>query len=41
MAELIEPDLGDPLSDVLTELRGAVKVLHEVWEQAENIQGKT
>lgn len=38
---LKEANLGYPLSGILTELRGAIKVLHEMWEQAENVQGKT
>lgn len=37
----MEANLGYPLSNILTELRGTIKVLHEMWEQAENIQGKT
>lgn len=41
METLIEPNLGYPLSNILTELRGAIEVLHEMWEQAENIQGET
>ena len=41
MEKLTDPNLGDPLSNVLTEERGAVKVLHEMWNQAENVQGKT
>ncbi len=38
---LAESNLGDPLGNVSTELCGPVKVLHKMWEQAENIQGKT
>lgn len=37
---LTEPNLGYPLSSVSTELRRAIKALYEVWEQAENVQGK-
>lgn len=38
---LIETNLSYPLCSVLTELGGGIKVLHEMWEQAEDIQGKT
>jgi len=37
----MRPNLSYLLGNVLTELRGPIKVLHEMWEQAENIQGKT
>lgn len=39
--KLKEPNLGNPLGSILTELRGAIKVLHKMWQQTENIQGKT
>lgn len=35
---LTEPNLGYPLSNILTEVCRAIKVLHEMREQAENIQ---
>lgn len=38
---LIETNLSYPLSSLLTELSGGIKVLHKMGEQAENIQGKT
>lgn len=34
-------NLRNPLGNILTELSGAIKVVHKMWEQAENIQGKT
>lgn len=34
-------NLCDPLSNLLTELCGAIKVLYQMREQAENIQRKT
>lgn len=38
---LKEPNLGYLFGNILTELCGPIKVLHEMWEQAENIQGET
>lgn len=38
---LIKANLSYPLSNLSTELCGGIKVLHKMWEQAENIQGKT
>lgn len=37
----MESDLRYPLGDISTELCWAVEVLHEMWKQAENIQGET
>lgn len=36
----MEPYLSYPLGHLLTELCGSVKVLHEVWQQAEHVQRK-
>lgn len=33
--------LGDPISRLFAEGRGAVKVLDEMWQEAKDVQGKT
>lgn len=38
---LIRAHLGNLISCLLTEEGGAVKVLDEVWQEAQDVQGKT